>query len=311
MSMPPLSRFARTDGTAATGRLLAARLHPEPGPASRCDDPAVETILPAFSGDWGASAVGIAVVGPDGQLATSGDTALALPWASVTKLVTALAVLRAVEDGSIALDEPAGPPGATVRHLLAHASGLGFEGPAPISRPERTRIYSNTGFDLLGDLLAERAGRPIGDVLHTAVLAPLGMTGTTLAGRPSAGLVGPLADLAALAGELLRPSFLGPTTFADATAVAFPGLAGVLPGVGRFDPLDWGLGFELRDGKAPHWTGTRNSPRTFGHFGGSGTFLWVDPDADLALACLSDRPFGPWALQAWPALSDAVLAAPR
>jgi CubicO group peptidase (beta-lactamase class C family) len=93
-----------------------------------------------------------------------------------------------------------------------------------------------------------------------------------------------------------------------ATSVVFPGLAGVLPGVGPFDPLDWGLGFELRDSKVPHWTGSRNSPRTFGHFGGSGAFLWVDPAIDRALAFLTDRAYGPWALEVWPALSDAVIA---
>ena len=52
----------------------------------------------------------------------------------------------------------------------------------------------------------------------------------------------------------------------------------------------------------------RNSATTFGHFGQSGSFLWVDPDAGLACASLADRPFGEWAAQAWPALSDAVLA---
>jgi CubicO group peptidase (beta-lactamase class C family) len=81
--------------------------------------------------------------------------------------------------------------------------------------------------------------------------------------------------------------------------------------VARYDALDWGLGFELRDGKTPHWTGSRNSPETFGHFGGSGSFLWVDPVAGIALACLTDRRYGPWALEAWPALSDAVLEASR
>jgi len=91
--------------------------------------------------------------------------------------------------------------------------------------------------------------------------------------------------------------------------VAFPGLRGVLPGVGRMDPCDWGLGFEIRGRKSPHWTGSRNSPATFGHFGRSGTFLWVDPEAGLALVGLTDREFGPWALDAWPALSDAVLEA--
>ena len=60
-------------------------------------------------------------------------------------------------------------------------------------------------------------------------------------------------------------------------------------------PNDWGLGFEIRDGKSPHWTGSSNSGRTYGHFGQSGTFLWVDPDADLALVVLTDRDFGEWA----------------
>ena len=96
-------------------------------------------------------------------------------------------------------------------------------------------------------------------------------------------------------------------TFAEATSVVFPGLSGVLPAFGRQDPLDWGLGFELRDAKSPHWTGSRNSPRTFGHFGGAGTFLWVDPDAGAALGVLTDREFDRWAIEAWPRFSDAVL----
>jgi len=81
----------------------------------------------------------------------------------------------------------------------------------------------------------------------------------------------------------------------------------VLPDFGRFDPNDWGLAFELRDDKSPHWTGVRNSPRTFGHFGGSGTFLWVDPEAGVALGVLTNLDFGAWAKEAWPRLSDAVL----
>jgi CubicO group peptidase (beta-lactamase class C family) len=72
-------------------------------------------------------------------------------------------------------------------------------------------------------------------------------------------------------------------------------------------PNDWGLGFEIRDGKSPHWTGSANSGRTYGHFGQSGTFLWVDPQAELALVALADRDFGEWAHPLWPALSDGVL----
>ena len=258
---------------------------------------------------WGADHAAVAVIGADGITASVGELARPAEWASVTKLVTAYAVLRWVERGEIALDEPFGPPGATVHHLLAHASGLGPDGSTPISAPERTRIYSNAGYDLLGALLEQRSGQPVATVLEHEVLEPLRMSDTRLTGRASVGLQGPLDDLARFGGELLRPSLTSPATLAAATTVAFPGLAGVLPGLGRFDPLDWGLGFELRNGKDPHWMGTRNSATTFGHFGGSGTFLWVDPVADLALACLTERPFGPWALEAWPALSDAVLEA--
>jgi CubicO group peptidase (beta-lactamase class C family) len=101
---------------------------------------------------------------------------------------------------------------------------------------------------------------------------------------------------------------LGRDLFSQAITVAFPGLAGVLPGIGRYNPLDWGLGFELRGAKNPHWTGRTNSPETFGHFGGAGSFLWVDPVPGLALCGLSGRQFGDWALEAWPAIADAVLA---
>ncbi len=258
---------------------------------------------------WGAANVALAVVRPNGPIATHGDAERRFRWASLTKLATAIAVLTGVDDGRTDLDEPAGPPGATIRHLLAHASGLPFDGESAITRVESRRVYSNTGFDRLGALLAERDGRAFEASLAARVLEPLVMTATTLLERPSQGLHGPLRDLARLAQELLRPTLLGPATATAMRTVAYPGLKGVLPGVGSFDPLDWGLGAELRDGKVPHWTGTRNSPATFGHFGGSGTFVWVDPEVDAALVCLTDRDFGPWALDAWPRLSDAVLEA--
>ena len=262
-----------------------------------------------MTGGWGADHASLAVVGPGGELATVGERTRQFPWASVTKPAVAYAVLRAVEGGSVSLDEPLGPPRSTVRHLLAHASGLPPESLTPISAPERTRIYSNAGFDLLGQLLADRARLPVEEVVARDVLGPLGMSDTRLVGRAAAGMHGSLADLARFARELLRPTLVSAATLEEATMVAFPGLAGVLPGLGRHEPLDWGLGFELRDAKRPHWTGTANSPQTFGHFGASGTFVWVDPAAGIALTCLTDRPFGPWALNAWPALSDAVLAA--
>lgn len=256
---------------------------------------------------WRADHAAVAVVGPDGVIAQHGDADHRFRWASVTKLATSLAVLSAADDGLVDLDEAAGPPGSTARHLLAHASGLPFEGESILAKPGTRRIYSNTAFDLLGALLAERSGRPFSVVLAERVLGPLGMVDTELVTRPSEGLHGPLGNAAALAGELLRPTLVEPAVADAARTVQFPGLKGVLPGVGSFDPLDWGLGFELRDGKTPHWTGTTNSTGTFGHFGGAGTFIWVDPAIDRALVCLTDREFGSWALAAWPRLSDAVI----
>ncbi|AMC42439.1 hypothetical protein RN06_2769 [Mycobacterium tuberculosis variant bovis BCG] len=122
------------------------------------------------------------------------------------------------------------------------------------------------------------------------------------------GATSTVADLAVFAGDLLRPSTVSAQMHADATTVQFPGLDGVLPGYGVQRPNDWGLGFEIRNSKSPHWTGECNSTRTFGHFGQSGGFIWVDPKADLALVVLTARDFGDWALDLWPAISDAVLA---
>jgi len=256
---------------------------------------------------WGAPTAAAGVVRHGEVAATHGPKDAVLRWASVTKLVTVLAALVAAEEGTVDLDEPAGPEGSTLRHLLSHASGLPFQPGMPSSAPERRRIYSNVGIETAADHIAAAAGMPFDRYLAEGVLRPLGMR-AELRGSPAADLHGSLDDLMLLAAELQRPTLVAPETLAEATTVQFPGLVGVVPDVGRFEPNDWGLGFELRDGKSPHWTGTRNSPRTFGHFGGTGTFLWVDPDAGLALGVLTDRDFDAWALEAWPRLSDAVLA---
>ena len=255
--------------------------------------------------EWPVGVAAVGVTSPSATLASTGPLDRALPLASVTKLLTAMAVLLAVEEETLGLDDPAGPEGSTVAHLLAHASGLGPEGDR-LAKVGAKRIYSNAGFAVLGELLAERSKMPFETYVTEGVLRPLGMTGTRM-GHPAYGAVAPAGDLLHLGRELLAPRLLSEATLARATAVAFPGLDGVVPGFGRQNPNDWGLGFELRDDKDPHWTGSRNSPRAFGHFGKSGTFLWVDPDAALACACVTDREFEAWAKEAWPALSDQVL----
>jgi len=269
--------------------------------------------------DWPveSASVGVVRLGPDGPGRTDvvGDTGRTYPWASVTKTATALAVLVAVEEGTLALDDPAGPPGSTVRHLLSHASGLGPDPGPPVEPPATRRIYSNAGYDVLAALLADRSGMSFVDYLTMGVLEPLGMRATTLdpaaglGGSPAAaGLRGSLEDLLALAVEWASPTLIGDDTWHQATSVQFPGLGGVLPGFGPFAPCDWGLGVEVRGRKHPHWTGRTNSPDTFGHFGQTGSFLWVDRGAGVLCVGLADRRFGVWASRAWPALADAVLA---
>ncbi|KZS77420.1 serine hydrolase [Mycobacterium kansasii] len=261
--------------------------------------------------DWPVPAAAAAVIGPDGVLATHGDTAQVFTLASVTKPLVARAAQIAVEEGVVDLDSPAGPPGSTIRHLLAHASGLAMHSAKELARPGTRRMYSNYGFTVLAEAVQRESGIEFGSYLNEAVFEPLGMANTRLDGGAAAagfGATSTVGDLALFAGDLLRPSTVSGQMHEVATTVQFPGLDGVLPGYGVQRPNDWGLGFEIRDAKSPHWTGTRNSPRTYGHFGQAGGFIWADPDADLALVVLTDRDFGEWARGPWPAISDSVLA---
>ncbi|MGH9111165.1 MAG: serine hydrolase domain-containing protein [Acidimicrobiales bacterium] len=260
---------------------------------------------------WPVTTVAAAVVEAGGASESVGDTKWTTGITSVTKPLVAYACLVAVEEQTLALGQPAGPPGSTVRHLLAHASGLPFEGATPIAAPGRRRIYSNTGFELLGDTLAGAASMPVATYLHEAVLAPLGMAATELRGSPAKDAWSSVGDLVIFTRELVSPTLVAPETLAEATSEQFPGLAGVVPALGSYDPNPWGLGFELKGTKSPHWMAPGASPRTFGHFGGSGTFVWVDPDARLACVVLTDREFGDWALPLWSELSSAVLAEHR
>lgn len=77
--------------------------------------------------DWPVERAAAAVVGADGRvLGAHGQQDHVFELASVTKLLTAYAALIAVEEGAVEWDQPAGPPGSTLRHLVSHASGLAF-----------------------------------------------------------------------------------------------------------------------------------------------------------------------------------------
>lgn len=262
----------------------------------------VEQIL-----QWPVDNAVTAVVTASEVLDTCGDLNQTYQLASVTKLLTAYATLIAIEEGAISLDTPAGPPGATVHHLLAHTAGYEFDSLTTRFEPGARRLYSNTGFEVLAQTVTEHSGIEFAQYATEAVFEPLGMRSTTMPGSPAAGGISSAADLMQFAQELLAPTLIDPTTWTQATSVQFPGTDGILPGYGRQRPNDWGLGFEIRGTKNPHWTGAHASPATFGHFGQSGTFLWVDPTADLACVTLTDRDFGPWAAEIWAPYNQSIL----
>lgn len=260
---------------------------------------------------WPVPNASAAIVGFEGGISTVGDRVRPYRLASLTKVISAWAVLVAVEEGSIGLDTPVGQPGSTLRHLLSHAGGYPFDGDSPLAAPGTRRIYSNTGIELAAAAVERATGIAFPEYLDEAVLQPLEMNSTSLRGSPAHALWSTLDDVVAFVGEMIHPTLLAPTTVAEATKPQFPDLAGRVPGVGSFRPCPWGLGMELHGTKRPHWMGSSNGPDTFGHFGGAGTMMWVDPVARVALVALTDLAFDDWAptaLQVWPALSDAVVA---
>src|SRR3954454_20402033 len=130
---------------------------------------------------------------------------------SISKTVTAVAVMRLRDEGRLGLDDPLGQhvPGTplgerTVGQLLSHLAGASAESPGGwwertpggslqdlglgpddvVLGAARRFHYSNLGFGLLGELLARARGASWEDVVTTEVLAPLGMTRTTP--RPAA-----------------------------------------------------------------------------------------------------------------------------
>jgi CubicO group peptidase (beta-lactamase class C family) len=259
-------------------------------------------------GTWPVERVSAAVIDKRGEVHVHGDETREYRLASISKVITAWAVLVACEEGTVSLEDAVGQDGCTLRHLLAHAGGYSFDGDSPITSPGKRRTYSNTGYELAAAHLAEASGFAFWHYVSEAVFAPLGIVASEQAGSAAKDARLDIVGLSLFLAELRRPRLVSRETFIDAVSPQFAELEGVVPGVGRFDPCPWGLGPELRGDKWPHWTAQSNSSATYGHFGGSGTFVWVDPLADVACAVLTEREFDEWALAHWPAFSDAVLS---
>lgn len=221
---------------------------------------------------------------------------------------------------------------------------------APELPPRTRRTYSNVGYARIALALEEATGMAWDAYARAAVLEPLGMSETTFGcpvddptvlevreagllghgeqlfngarfralGLPQSGAFGTAADYLRLVRLVLRDGvgddgarLLAPET----CGLLRTDHGGALPGgVGQFmewDRCDWALGFELRDGKAPHWTGPALSDGAFTHFGAAGTLAFGDPATGAAGVVLADRgTYSGWMLQSggWPAICAAIAA---
>ena len=245
-------------------------------------------------------------------LGSWGDQDKVYPWMSVTKLVTSRTILGAVENGVLDLSEPLQPlPGISeprpvnVADLLAHRAGLDHEKREFTRAPRSRRVYSNSGYEILGELLSQRSGIPFTAWAQDMVLSPLGIKRQLLE-SPAWGMHGSLRELLAFAFEAACPRFLSPKLFAAWSRSDGMQLPGVVPGYGYHRDNAWGLGCEIRAAKDPHWTLPGSSEQTYGHFGQSGSFLWIDPLAHLGAVFLGQEPFSALHKQLWPKLNRAL-----
>lgn len=255
---------------------------------------------------WPVERAGFAILRAGEVVERSGDDGV-FELASIAKLFAAMTALIAIEEESIDLDEPAGPEGATIRHLLSHSAGYDFDSDRIVAGVGARRVYSNTGIDRYAVHLEQRTGMAYGEYLRLGVLEPLGLNDTVLYGSPAQGMRSSVADVAALTAEFMRPRLVSEATMEMARTPVLPDLGGVLPGIGRFDPNPFGLAMEVKGVKSPHWSGSLTSEATYGHFGGAGTFLWVDPSIDVGAVALTNRSFDVWAMRVWPAFGDLVV----
>ncbi|MEO0495424.1 MAG: serine hydrolase domain-containing protein [Actinomycetota bacterium] len=258
--------------------------------------------------DWPGRAAA-AIVHADGRVDRHGDTAEPFALASVTKLLTAMAVLVAHEEGTLDLDDPFGPSGATTADLLAHAAGVAPDSPKQLTPPHTRRIYSTSAYDLIADEMTARSGIVFHAYLDEALAHPLDLRSTRLTGSAGAGAWGSVDDLVRVVDAWRRPVLVDESTLRRAVTPHLPELDGILPGFGVQRPNPWGIGPEIRGAKDPHWTAPNNSTRTYGHFGQSGTMLWIDPTVGVAAVALCTEAFGAWAISAWPQFSTDALAA--
>jgi CubicO group peptidase (beta-lactamase class C family) len=270
--------------------------------------------------------------------------------ASLTKPLVGAACMVALEEGLLDLDAEVRDGFALRHLLSHCAglpeAGLRWQ-EAPAYAPGTQRWYSNAGYVQAAKLLEAASGMSCPAYLRGAVLGPLGMDaslGLAEADAPrtarvwQSGRYGEdelfnsqrfradappqgggfataraygafLACLLAGGGSGGR-ALLAPETVEEMLSPQFGPLPGGVGGVGEWPELCWGLGFDVRGRREPHWSGTALSPRAASHFGASGTLAWLDPERGLGLVALANRgSYSGWWREPWAELGAAVTAA--
>jgi len=185
------------------------------------------TSLQKLSGDLTIPGIAFAVI-RDGEIVSKGqlnanpdsppltlDTPLR--FASVTKALTAVALMRAVDRGVLSLDDSAAKwlpefadrPQITVRHLAAHVS----EG-----APGVEYVYGTQRYAKLGAILEKSSNTGFEELLRKEIVTPLRMTWRdSPALGAHAGFVSTVTDMALFVQALQRDTFFKPRRFDEMT----------------------------------------------------------------------------------------------
>lgn len=256
----------------------------------------------------------VAYIDPHNQIKTFGKGEGNYRLASVTKLLSTLvftdAIVHEFFDFSDIVDiDYFGDNNVTFADLLAHASGTRPEYNDPIA-PRTKRIYTNEAFELAEQFFIKKLGSSFSGA-NVAQIFSDGLKGHLgdhihLESSCAHGAIGDDEGIVALMNEIRNPSFIPQSIFSKLTQTYLPELEGILPGWGNYKHNTFGIGFEIKGDKTPHWTSELSSPQTYGHFGQSGAFIFHDPENNISGCCLSNSDFAPWAKVAFPVLSAEI-----
>jgi CubicO group peptidase (beta-lactamase class C family) len=201
----------------------------------------------------------------------------------------------------------------------------------PLLFPPGTRVnYQSMGILMLAEVVHQVSGVTLADFLAKEVFGPLEMNDTALGmqgprreriahvrvpaalekedwnwntpywhglGVPWGGLITSPGDFANFCQMMLNGGILGKTRIlspASVRAMTSNQLA-AMPRVPEEDRRckPWGLGWRLNWPAHSANFGDLLGPRTFGHWGATGTLVWIDPDAEAFFILFTTQPQEP------------------